>query len=121
MVAIADVAGLRIRGRSSKVDRVEIIEPADAGVILADSGVIHDHAAHTPLGRIEGVVPAAIGPGDDDMRPMLVANKRAAGDRQDLYALVGIAHRLVLHAGCPTTAEPLTFRRPGQPFAPIIG
>jgi hypothetical protein len=85
---------------------VEIIEPADAGVILADTGVVHDYPTHAPFGRVEGVVPAAIGPGDDDVRPMLVANKRAAGDRQDLYTLAGNAHRRVLHVGYPLTAEP---------------
>jgi hypothetical protein len=99
VVAVADMASLGVRGGRSQVDLVEIIKPANAGVVLTDPGIVHDHATHAPFGRIEGIVPAAIGPGDDDVRAMLVANKRAAGNCQDLYVLICSAHRLVLHDG----------------------
>ena len=88
VVAVADVAGLRIRGRRGQADLVEILQPDDAGVVLADAGIVHDHAAHAPFGRVEGVVAAAIGPGDDDVRPMLGADVRATGDGQDLDVFV---------------------------------
>jgi len=70
-----------------QIDLVEIIKPADSGVILTDAGVIHDHAAHAPHRRIEGIVPAAIAPGNDEVRSMRVANKRATGDRQNFCVL----------------------------------
>ena len=87
MAAVADVACLRIGGRRSQIDLVEIIKPADSGVILTDAGVIHDHAAHAPHRRIEGIVPAAIAPGNDEVRSMRVAHRRATGDRQNFCVL----------------------------------
>ena len=92
MVAVADMAGLRIGGRSGQVDPVEKIQADNAGVVLADAGIVHDHGTHRPLGGVEGVVAAAIGPGDDDMRAVLGADVRATGDRQDLHRLVCSAH-----------------------------
>ena len=93
VVAVADVACPRIRGRRGQVDLVEKIQTDNAGVVLADAGIVHDHGTHRPLGRIEGVVAAAIGPGDDDMRAVLGADVRATGDRQDFYLFVCSAHR----------------------------
>ena len=92
VIAVADVAGLRIRGRRGQADLVEELKPDDAGVVLADAGIVHDHGAHGPFGRIEGVVPAAIRAGDDDVRTVLGADIRATGDGQDLYVFVCGAH-----------------------------
>jgi hypothetical protein len=55
-----DVACPRIRGRCSHADLVEKIQPDNAGVVLADASIVHDHRTHRPPGRIEGVVAAAI-------------------------------------------------------------
>ena len=43
-------------------------------------------------------------PGDDDVRTMLVANKRAAGNRQDLYVLM--CSLIDLPSRMDTPAEP---------------
>jgi hypothetical protein len=94
LIAVADVAGLRIRGGRGKVDLVQVIEPADAGVVLADAGIVQDDAAHGPFRRIEGIVSAARGPRDDDMRAMLVAHERAAGNGHDPYVFIARAHRI---------------------------
>ena len=94
MLAVADVACPRIRGRRGQVDLVEKIQSDNAGVILADAGIVHDHGTHRPLGRIEGVVAAAVRPGDDDMRAVLGANVRATANRQDFYLFVCSAHRI---------------------------
>jgi hypothetical protein len=67
MVPVTDMACLRIRGCCGQVDLIEKIQTDNAGVVLADTGIVHDHRTYRPLGRIEGVVAAAIGPGDDDM------------------------------------------------------
>ena len=67
VVPVADVARPCIRGRCGQADPVEKIQADNAGIVLADAGIVHDHRTYRPLGRIEGVVAAAIGPGDDDM------------------------------------------------------
>ena len=94
VVAVTDVACLAIRGRRGEPDPVEIVQPDDPSVVLADAGIVHDHAAHAPFRRIEGIVPAAIGPGDDDVRAVFLANERAARNRQDLCTLPRSVHRL---------------------------
>ena len=88
VVAVADVACPRICGRCGQVDLIEKIQADNTGLVLADAGIVHDHSTNRPLGHIEGVVAAAIGPGDDDMRAVLGADVRATGDCQDSYLFV---------------------------------
>ena len=90
VVAVTDVACLPIRGRRCQPDAIEIVQPNDPGVVLADAGIVHDHATHAPFRRIEGIVPAAIGSGDDDVRTVFLANERAARNRQDLCILASV-------------------------------
>jgi hypothetical protein len=92
VVAVADMAGLRIRDRRGEIDLIEVIEPANAGAILADAGIVHDDRADAPFGRIEGIVFAAIGPRDDNMGTMLGANERAAGNCRYRCPCIGCAH-----------------------------
>jgi hypothetical protein len=105
VLAVADVALPRICGRRGQADLVEKIETDNAGLVLADTGIVHDHG-YRSLGRIEGVVAAAIGPGDDDMRAVLGADVRATGDRQYFYLFVCSAHRFSYRAGYSDTAQP---------------
>ena len=92
VVTVADMARPRISRRRGHADPVEELKPNNAGVVLADSGIVHDHRPHRPFGRVEGVVTAAIRPGDDDMRAVLREDVRATGYGQDSYVVVRGGH-----------------------------
>jgi hypothetical protein len=45
VIAVADIAGLGVRGRRGQAYLIKIAQPDDAGIILADTGIVHDHAS----------------------------------------------------------------------------
>jgi hypothetical protein len=49
VVAVADVARLRICGGRGQVDFVEIIKSSDAGVVLADPGIVLIRSIRQPI------------------------------------------------------------------------
>ena len=55
VVAVADVAGLRIRGRGGHADPVEELQADDPGVVLADAGIVHDHARTGHLAALKAL------------------------------------------------------------------
>lgn len=69
VLAVSDVAGHDVGRCSRQTDVIEVIESVDARIVLTDAGIVQHHAADTTLAGVEGVVAAAIRPGDQDVSP----------------------------------------------------
>jgi hypothetical protein len=55
VVTVADMAAPGVGCRRGQLDRIKVSQADNPCVVLADSGVIHDHAAHTPLAALKAL------------------------------------------------------------------
>jgi hypothetical protein len=61
VIAIADVAGIGVGGRARQADAIKVGEASNARAVLANAGIIQDHAADAVFTRVESVVLATVG------------------------------------------------------------